>query len=670
MKLKRISGFLWFVLFYLSPMLVNLVVTTDFMDGLAFLLENGLFRFSLFMDTLFFLGLLFVSLLLCFLVLRWVAVCMTRALRVPESRGVFWGMLFGGLAIFSLNGFFFPLSAYAFIAPAYLGSGLLVLPLAYAGFLLFSLATLYRRRELSHPRLVPAAMLVVCALGLGLFWPGQDREDVTLPFLADAQKPAKAAAPEAVPSASAPPNIIILGVDALSAAMLARARETGSVPTLDALLQKSVYYSRAYTPLGRTFPAWTSLLTGETPQEHGAVFNLRQLDKIKKDQLISLQRQQQGYKTIWVIDERRFNSMDQSFGFDEVVGPKAGVMDFMAQKLVDHPLFNALLQTRAAKYLLPYAYMNAAYTPSYDAKGCVNAVLAASATEKPLFLAMHLKSTHWPWESRHVRAKVEDNNPWLASYLSVLPVADWQIRDVLAGLAHQGALQNALVILMSDHGEGLSQVEKKLDSMPGTPSVVSTGHGADLLSDHQNRILLATLTFRNGKIVNAPEVVAKQVSLLDIKAALTHFLAQGEARIQANDPCLLVETGLRFKAAEGLAKPDNQELLAEVGNKYDVSAGGLQQLAEGALPGLLASKNIGVRCEKRITYYSTTARQYVAFTLDDDGLPDKPVAPPREDVERILRYAKGYGADLPPWEDKSLPPGIAPGFVFSRTIVY
>jgi uncharacterized membrane protein YciS (DUF1049 family) len=664
--MKRISGFLWFVLFYLSPMLVNLAVTSDFTDGLNFLLENGLFRLSLLVDTLFFLGLLFVSLLLCFLVLRWVAVCMTRALRVPESKGVFWGMLFGGLVIFSLNGFFFPLSACAFIAPAHLGYGLLVLPLAYAGFLLFSLVTLYRRRELAHPRLVLAAMLAVCALGLGLFWPGPNTEDLALPFLVEPQTPAETAA-EAIPSASAPPNIIILGVDALSATRLTRAREAGLVPTLDALLQKSVYYSRAYTPLGRTFPAWTSLLTGETPQEHGAVFNLRQLDKVKKDQLVSLQLQQQGYKTIWAIDERRFNNMDRDFGFDEVVGPKPGVMDFMAQKITDHPLFNALLQTRLAKYLLPHAYLNVAYVSSYDAKGFVNAVLAASDTGKPLFLAMHLESTHSPWESRHIRVKVEDDDLWLAGYLSVLPVADWQIRDVLGGLARQGALQNALVILMSDHGEGLGQVEKTLD-IPNAPKVMSVGHGTELLSDHQNRILLATLTFRNGKIVNAPEVVAKQVSLLDIKAALLRFLAQGEARIQADDPCLLVETGLRGNALKNLVKPDNQELLAEMSNRFDVSVESLLYLKENSLQVLLATKNIGVRCEKRITYYSLEAQQYVAFSLDDVGLPDKPIAPPREDVERILQYAKGYGTDLPPWEDKPLPPRSAPGFVFSYTI--
>jgi hypothetical protein len=666
--MKRISGFLWFALFYLSPMLVNLVVTTDFADGLTFLLENGLFRFSLFMHTLFFLILSFVSLLLCFLALRWAAVCMTRALRVPESRGIFWGMLFGGLAIFSLNGFFFPLSAYAFIAPAYLGAGLLLLPLAYAGFLLFSLMTLYRRRELAHPRLALMAMLVVCALSLGLFWP-TDTEDAALPFLVSAGTSAEeAAAPNAIPSADAPPNIIILDVDALSAAMLARAREAGIVPTLDALLQKSVHYSRAYTPLGRTFPAWASLLTGETPQEHGAVFNLRQMDKVRKDQLISLQLQQQGYETIWAADERRFNHMDQRFGFDEVVGPRAGVMDFMARQLTDHPLFNVLLQTRLAKHLLPYAHLNAAYASSYDARGFVNAILAASATEKPLFLAIHLKSTRWPWESRHIRARVEDENPWVAGYLNVLPVADGQVRGILAGLARQGVLQNALVILLSNHGEGLNQVEKKLDSMPRAPNMMSAGHGADLLSDHQNRILLATLTFKNGKIVHAPEIVAEQVSLLDVKATITRFIGQGEARMQANEPCRIVETGLRFKAAAGLAKPDNQELLAEVGNKYDVSAEGLPQLVEGVLPDLLASKNIGARCAKRITYYSTATRQYVAFALDDAGLPDKPIMPPKEDVERIRQYAKGYGTDLPPWENKPIQTGGVSEFAFSHTI--
>ena len=450
--------------------------------------------------------------------------------------------------------------------------------------------------------------------------------------------------------------------------MLARAREDGLMPTLDALLQKSVHYTRAYTPLGRTFPAWTSLLTGETPQEHGAVFNLRQRDKIKKDQLISLKLQQQGYETIWATDERRFNNMDQSFGFDKVVGPRAGVMDFMAQKITDHPLFNALLQTRLAKYLLPYAYLNAAYASSYDAEGFVNAVLAASATrQKPLFLAVHLGSTHWPWESRHIRAKVEDDNPWLAGYLSVLAVADGQIRDVLAGLARQDALENALVVLMSDHGEGLSLVEKRLDA-PGAPGVVGAGHGTDLLSDHQNRVLLATLTFKSGKIDNTPEIMAEQVSLLDIKTALSRFIGQGEARIWADEPCLIVETGLRFKAAEGLAKPDIPDLLAEIGGKYDVSAEGLPQLVEGVLPGLLAGKNIGVRCERCLTYYSRATRQYVAFALDDAGLPDKPVVPPGEDVERIRQYARGYDVDLPSWEDKPFQANGAPEFSFSRAI--
>jgi hypothetical protein len=664
--MKRISGFLLFALFYLLPLLVNLVVTADFVDGLVYLLENGMFPLSLFMDMLFFLGLSLVSLFLCFLALRQAAVYMTRALRLLESSGIFWGMLLGGLAIFSLHGFFFPLSNYAFIAPAYLGKGLLVLPIAYVALLLFSLITLYRRRELPHPRRVLATLLAVCALGLGLFWSEAPTLEATAPPFSVA---AESAAPVVASGAAASPNIILLGVDALSASMLARARTAGVAPTLDALLQKSVHYQRAYTTLGRTFPAWTSLLSGETPQQHGAIFNLRQLEKINTDNLVSLQLQQQGYKTIWAIDERRFNGMDQRFGFDEVIGPKTGVMDFIAVKVTDHPLFNMLLQTRLAKYLLPYAHLNVAYAASYDAQGFVNALLAASVTEKPLFLAMHLESTHWPWESRHIRARAEDENLWVANYLSTLSVADRQIREVLAGLARQGALQNALVILMSDHGEGLALVEKQLD-MPGNPNVTSTGHGLDLLSDHQNRILLATLVFRDGKIVNAPEIVTEQVSLLDIKATLLRFLAQGDARIQADEPCILVETGLRFKAAEGLDKPDNQELLAEAGNKYEVSAEGLQQLREDALPGLRATKSIGIRCKERLTYYSTTSRHYVAFTLDADGLPDKPIVPPKEDVERIRKYADGYGVTLPAWTNKPLQFAQPPESDYSHTIRY
>ena len=65
-------------------------------------------------------------------------------------------------------------------------------------------------------------------------------------------------------------NVILIGVDSLSEPLWRQ--EQQRLPTITRLIRQSQFYEKAYTPLGRTFPAWVTLLTGKTPAEHRALF--------------------------------------------------------------------------------------------------------------------------------------------------------------------------------------------------------------------------------------------------------------------------------------------------------------------------------------------------------------------------------------------------------------
>lgn len=440
-------------------------------------------------------------------------------------------------------------------------------------------------------------------------------------------------------------NIVIIGVDSLSAATFAEMR--GMLPALDGLLAQGVEFKRAYTPIGRTFPAWVSILTGQTPAEHGAVFNLRRLDKVRRDHLLPFALRDQGYHTVFALDERRFANIDESFGFDRVVGPGLGVLDFVLQGVNDTPLTNLLLQTPWGRYLLPYSYINVASHTNYSANAFVDRVLQAAETEIPLFLAVHFESAHFPYKTRHARAVVNNENTFMSAHVEALTVVDAQVGRLMHRLRASGVLNDALVIVLSDHGEGVGELETRI-VRDGTPfDIRSFGHGADLLSDHQNRIVLGGLRYRLGQVVEAAGVSNEQVSLLDVRDAIEGYARYGVFELRAKDSCLVVETGLRLSATEDYRTLKKLDVAAQAAAFYEVDELGRLRLREESLSSLLVSKDIGLRCPDRLTWYAPSGKRYWAYQLDRGGMPTLQVEPRLDDVARIEAYRTLYvGAEV------------------------
>ncbi|MFC3908692.1 sulfatase-like hydrolase/transferase [Legionella dresdenensis] len=342
----------------------------------------------------------------------------------------------------------------------------------------------------------------------------------------------------------AKPNIIIIGVDSINPDNV-NAHDT---PVINEFLDNSVRFTDTISPLARTYPAWVSILTGRYPNHTQARENLMPQDTVNSNQSLAWVLQHQGYQTVYASDERRFNNIDKEYGFESITGPKIGVNEIILGSFNDFPLSNLLINTKIAKWLLPYNYLNrASYFAYYP--NTFNQVLKTTLEQQnpnqPLFFAVHYTISHWPYAWAGT-SPAEFYNPFDAHrrkkiYKQALAIADQQVGIMLESLKHMGLLQNSMVILLSDHGEVLfkpgsrkTQAKKYqgnshtfvdyLARKTATPLEMSLGHGSDLLSPGQFQCLLGFKIYKNGQQVTKPKVISNRIALIDIAPTIAQFL--------------------------------------------------------------------------------------------------------------------------------------------------
>ncbi|MEQ3634772.1 sulfatase-like hydrolase/transferase [Alcanivorax sp.] len=318
------------------------------------------------------------------------------------------------------------------------------------------------------------------------------------------------------------PNVIIIGIDAVRPVELSYFGSKREVmPFLDGLLKKGRVYRNDYTPVARTHAAWVSILSGRYPYHNGARYNLMDDSYIDKKHLITRIFKNNGYRTVWGLDERRFNDIDESYGFDQAVGPKVGAADFLITKFSDLPLINVFANTRIGKMIFPFIYINRGNYVTYVPYQFNNELVSALKGGGPVFLAAHLCMPHYPFVSNMMKRVELDNQSYPDSYgryLSMLELADRQLKDLLGKLKEGGYLENAVVYVLSDHGEGFPGVDDELQK--GNPysdfKVDAFGHGTSVLTLNQYHNLLARLTYKKGAPVGDGGDVERLSSLVDV----------------------------------------------------------------------------------------------------------------------------------------------------------
>lgn len=610
-KVARSAEFLAFILAYYTPFLMGSSDLAVRDDRVRALLSSALAVPAVYGELIRNFAGHLLPLVLCYVAVTWMAGHIASAIGI-RSAVVRWLLLVAmWLLLVTANRLLFSLSDYsvpfdAIARPSVAVSAVLVLLAAGLVALLRSFPS--RRVALG------AALSGIIGISAGAgFW-----------------------SPSTNAAHSNPRNIVVIGIDSLSDHMMQDVRS--ELPNVAALLASGTRFERAYTPIGRTFPAWVSLLSGLSPAEHGAVFNLRGVGQVEREALVTRYLDQAGYRAVLAIDERRFSNLDESFGFDHVVGPKVGALDFILQRLNDTPLTNLILQTGLARHLFPFSYLNAASYANYDASGFVDEALAASEGANPLFLAVHFESAHFPFKTRHASRAFEHPNQFVARHATALTVVDTQVGRLMEGLRDSGRLDDALVIVLSDHGESLGEVEATTTHAGESAELMAFGHGSQLLSEHQSRIVLGLVKFRDGRAMGPASLRADQVSLTDLRAVIERYAQTGEVVLDPGRGCMTVETGIRLSALSSYRTLDNAEVAREGAAAYEIDQTGRLRLREDGLVELINAKDVGWRCPDRLTYYSNADDRYFAYRLLDGGRSFEEVEAHSEDVEHVEAY--------------------------------
>lgn len=352
-------------------------------------------------------------------------------------------------------------------------------------------------------------------------------------------------------AAHAQPNIIFIGLDSLRPDFTGfYGNKTVHTSNVDKFLNDAAVFSQAYTPLARTFPAWVSILTAQYPKHNGARNNLVEAASILKHETLAKKLQQAGYTTVYATDEKRFSNITEAYGFDRIIGPNMGVNDFLLGGLSDFPLSNLLVNLPIGRFLFPFNYGNRAAAITYNPETFLQLVKSgvANLPDKPVFMAIHLCLSHWPftWANKGHPATSNMADQYRASVQGV----DKQFGEVLEILKKNGLLENSLVVVLSDHGTGLGlrgdrviseanyqgkkqgmkvvsvnrlssappySMDKKRDYTINT----SYGQATNVLSLTQNHIVLAFKCYGNAF---PQHQINDVVSLLDISPTILDVL--------------------------------------------------------------------------------------------------------------------------------------------------
>lgn len=336
------------------------------------------------------------------------------------------------------------------------------------------------------------------------------------------------------------PSVIIIGVDSLRPDFLPAygGLIQGVTPNLDRMMSDSVVVSDTKTPLARTFVSYMSLLTGKNPIKHGARFNLYPRAAFDRADTLAWTLKGNGYSTMLAMDESRFANFDSSFGFDEVVAPTPGALDFVVGGTLDTVGTNLLtLVMPSTEWLSPVQGNRAAY-PSYRAADHTQRLARSirdAPAEKPLFLVSHFCLPHWPYMPSGLFEKSDfsaittvpgyEDAP--SQYLRALQHVDRQVGSLIGELKSQGRLQNAIVLVMSDHGEDFAMRRDAVvhrDEAGRSSLLGFHGHGSFALSNAQNRIVMGIQRYRSGNPDFSPRMMLGAASIIDVAPTISEEL--------------------------------------------------------------------------------------------------------------------------------------------------
>ena len=217
--------------------------------------------------------------------------------------------------------------------------------------------------------------------------------------------------------------IILISVDTLRSDRLpAYGYDKVKTPAFDALRQDSVLFERAYSHVPLTLPSHATILSGQLPGEHGVRDNSGYLFDAKKTPYLPRLLKEAGYKTGAAVSTfvlRAETGMAEGFDF-----------------------YEADIDVRATESL-----GNSQRSGRETSKAALDWVKSVSS--EPFFLFFHIYEPHTPYAPEPAFGGYAD------PYDGEVATADAIVGELIEGLRAQGVYDKAIVLLLSDHGEGL-----------------------------------------------------------------------------------------------------------------------------------------------------------------------------------------------------------------------
>ncbi len=328
---------------------------------------------------------------------------------------------------------------------------------------------------------------------------------------------------ERPPAIAAPPgaaNVILITIDTLRADRLGVYGGPVSTPNVDRLGLEGAIFEGAITPLPETAPSHASMFTGRHPSETKVVQNGRTL--ASNELTVTEQLSLSGWRTGAFVSSFAVDSsvgLDQGFEvYDDDFAPALrGVSEFRTGWM-------------ALRLLLRFG--DPADWPSLlERRG--DATVARALTwldtlrpEQPVFLWVHLFDPHSPYDVHEDTGEFTvDHREILAQepgysysdteitalrrqYDAEVKFMDAQVGVLIEGLRARGRLEDAVVLLVGDHGESLGEHE-----------IYFTHHG---LYDEVLRVPMLLWEARPGDWASGTRVT-QQVSVQDVPNTLLDY---------------------------------------------------------------------------------------------------------------------------------------------------
>jgi hypothetical protein len=327
--------------------------------------------------------------------------------------------------------------------------------------------------------------------------------------------------------ASQRPNILLIAADSLRPDRL----DSRRAPNVARLMERATTFTRTYTPLARTFPAWVSIATGQYPHHHG-IRNMFPRWETRERHLDTMAEhlKQAGYRTAVVGDFAADIFRRIELGYEQVVTPTFTMRELVREHLLKNdPWLLAWMRGSFMRRLYPpIVEMHEATDPMAVTDDALK--LIERSPDHPFFVTVFYSTTHFPYAApgpyhrrfavpgysgpyRYAKADTLNVSEQLTNadiaqvrglYDGAVYATDVAIGALLDGLAQRGLAENTIVAITADHGEQLYEYAR------------SQGHGDHLYGNEALQVPMVIAAPGQSKAVR----VEQAVSLVDLAPTL------------------------------------------------------------------------------------------------------------------------------------------------------